>query len=217
MNFYTYLVIPSDSKIQFEEVPRYINKVMQYFDQDLEVSKYYENCYCISRLAYDSADKYVSDLHKGSVLDRSAMIYYQQHFDDHPLKDKPNPKCPECRGRGKIESIINPNGKWLFYDIGGNWDGTIQGTVITKELCEEFSIPSETPLFQNDLENNISLVSSILEGPDLIFKNNQLPQALVCKKNWYQYDNNSLDWFTQVNQLLTDNIEGLVIGLDCQV
>lgn len=50
----------------------------------------------------------------------------KQALEADPDKDKPDPECEDCRGKGMVSSTANPEGKWDWYRIGGRWDGAIQ-------------------------------------------------------------------------------------------
>lgn len=49
--------------------------------------------------------------------------YEHDAFEQHPLKDKPESDCDECKGTGLYKSTYNPKIKWDWYQIGGRWSG----------------------------------------------------------------------------------------------
>ena len=44
-------------------------------------------------------------------------------FAAHPLKDKADPECDECKGRGWHFTTYNPKSQWDWYQMGGRWNG----------------------------------------------------------------------------------------------
>lgn len=44
-------------------------------------------------------------------------------FLRHPLAEKPNPGCDECKGAGTHGTTRNPKSKWDWWTIGGRWSG----------------------------------------------------------------------------------------------
>jgi len=51
----------------------------------------------------------------------------KQTEESHPLYKKPSPDCEECEGTGWYMTICNPDGKWDWYQVGGRWDGMLNG------------------------------------------------------------------------------------------
>ena len=47
----------------------------------------------------------------------------EAEFKKHPGKDKPAPKCEECKGKGVSKSTYNPKSKWDWWVIGGRFTG----------------------------------------------------------------------------------------------
>lgn len=50
---------------------------------------------------------------------------HKELLDTHPMKGKADPKCSECKGKGKYGTKYNPRSKWDWYRVGGRFDGVV--------------------------------------------------------------------------------------------
>ena len=44
-----------------------------------------------------------------------------KYLATHVLRDQPDPKCEECKGKGEHGTTYNPKSKWDWWVIGGRW------------------------------------------------------------------------------------------------
>ncbi|MFQ3579984.1 MAG: hypothetical protein SNJ71_07595 [Bacteroidales bacterium] len=122
-----------------------------------------------------SENEYIENIWK------SIRAKYDEVFnsvlDNHKLKDKPNPDCVMCNGKGKIITTHNEFGKWDWYVIGGSYNGLITNTDTNTRI--------------NCLELNISSVSSFLKVCYYLKNNKQInyiiPDVIVTPDGyWYE-------------------------------
>jgi hypothetical protein len=128
----------------------YLERQMAPYDENMQVPVYENPCYCIGlaaeREAYKESEKRfgpVDVMRKAywalpeeerqkegkweeMVQKRAREKFRKEFIAAHPLKDKTNPHCEVCSGRGIYTSTRNPNAKWDWYVIGGRWNGAVQ-------------------------------------------------------------------------------------------
>jgi len=80
-------------------------------------------------------------------------------LENHPLYQKPDPKCEECEGTGEYMTTCNPDGHWDWYVVGGRWAGMLKG------------------LNQMPVDELIKLIE---DGDD-----NLLPNTIVDEYGWH--------------------------------
>lgn len=137
-------IIPKHKADDYEN---HVKALLAPFDDKIDVEPYQRKCYCIGYLArFESRKKAdelydIDSLHRKylnapenrrpeieksfNVMKKAWKQAYKEVFDSHPLKDKPDPECEECKGTGTYESTYNPKSKWHWYEIGGRWDGWV--------------------------------------------------------------------------------------------
>jgi hypothetical protein len=81
----------------------------------------------LNSFANDDDEKKIDELWKAFTGDfnekHSALV--EATAKAHPLYDKPEPACDECKGTGTYQSNYNPDSKWDWYVVGGRWDGAL--------------------------------------------------------------------------------------------
>lgn len=67
---------------------------------------------------------------QSSIVEELHELYFGEHmrvekeaFEAHPGKDKPDPACENCNGKGTYRSTYNPKSKWDWYQIGNRFEG----------------------------------------------------------------------------------------------
>jgi hypothetical protein len=135
-------------------------------------------------------------------------IEVQQALDLHPLKDKPDPDCTDCKGKGIMKSQYNPNSKWDWYEIGGRWNG-----YLTDNGYED-----------NLLANNSLTVKEML---DKFEEKNGIFAFINSNGKWYEEGvmgwwgistENKPDWEQILKKLLEEeDPENFVVCIDCHI
>jgi hypothetical protein len=137
---------------------------------------------------------------------------------EHPLKDKANPDCSECKGTGTHPTTYNSESKWDWYSLGGRWDGAIQGEERPSK-DGGFNFGDE----HHHIEHNITKASDLIERPS------DYPFALVLpdgtwvergKMGWWgmvKDEQKKSTWREQIKTILTKYADCLVVGVDCHI
>lgn len=126
MSHSTVLVIGNDPELQLAP-----------FDEDIDVTPYNQDCYCITRSADARAEaaygKSWKDL--GDEFRKSKQPDEKWNAFTAPLRELeaterakgiPKPDCDDCKGSGTVETTYNPKSKWDWYDLGGRWSGSLK-------------------------------------------------------------------------------------------
>ena len=143
MSHFTTLVLVEKKNQTEEEILNEVEKLLEPFDENLEVDPYTTECACIGNKAYNEAFEYTNSV---KHIDEYRKEYWQlppeerpkwkdfisdfeqileEKMKNHPLYRKPDPDCSRCNGTGKYETTYNPNSKWDWWEIGGRWDGKL--------------------------------------------------------------------------------------------
>lgn len=188
-HFFTVVLVPSDTK----NIERKVSKLLEPFNEELEVPEYDHECYCINNIArrYGNkiADETVNSIeslrNKYWAMPEDSRPEWKEHISKwvtiqekeekgHPMFGKPNPECEECKGTGLYKSTYNPNSKWDWWRIGGRWDGIIKNNPQESENGFNFDSKHET------LGNNMILVKDI--------KEDNIPFAIVTPEGeWIEH------------------------------
>lgn len=146
-HFMVAVLIPGDTKR--ENVESAIAQLLEPYSESKEVPDYLRDCWCINSIARrDSRDaeekefgdfgnireQYRINVETKTIKDtdeswqKFTRIDEREAFSDafqkkHPMYNKPDPKCVECKGTGKYLSTYNPISKWDWWQIGGRWTG----------------------------------------------------------------------------------------------
>jgi len=141
---------------------------------------------------------------------------------NHPLHDKPDSECEECKGTGFYKSTYNPHSKWDWWVIGGRWDGSIQNNY-RSDNDGGFNFGDE----HHQLQHNTISCKDLLE----IVKNDssQYPYSLVtpngewCQRGemgWWGMSSNEKDtddWHDTVNKILEKYEDCIAVGCDLHI
>jgi hypothetical protein len=139
-HFLTLVIVPQDSLDLEVEVRHRLAP----YDINLQVESYFEECYCLNRLASRSAFDY-AEQHAPRTLDEYRQLYdelrgkkptweqftraWQVVRDEaeqtHPRYQQFDPACEACQGSGTSNTTINSHGKWDWWQIGGRWTGAL--------------------------------------------------------------------------------------------
>jgi len=137
-------------------------------------------------------------------------------FEMDPLKDKPDPKCEECKGTGIVRLTYNPFSKWDWYRVGGRWDGEMLGLDIESE-DGGFNFSPE----HESLENNSCRVKDIHK--DFIPFAVVTPDGLWHEKGemgwWAVVTNEKSDskWKREVKSIFKKYPDHWAVLLDCHI
>lgn len=83
--------------------------------------------------------------------------YEDAIYENHPLKNSPDPNCDDCGGTGQRTTTYNPKAKWDWWRIGGRWNGEIKGTPQNSRDGFNFGAAYES------LESNCAPVRELME------------------------------------------------------
>lgn len=147
----------------------------------------------------------------------------QELFLAHPLHEKPNPECNDCKGTGKFMTRYNPSAKWDYWAIGGRWSEWIFGPEREKAAQEKNKgciLCAET----QELKNNCRPLSEIpLDDPHYIPFAVLTPQGEWIEQGemgWWAVVNNGKEfkeWHELAKSVLEKYPEHLAVAVDCHV
>ena len=148
MSHFTTLVLLNNPN--GDAVEDLVKEALEPFDENTEVPEYEKDCYCIGQVARKAAreaaeakvgtfkslrDSFWKDRPKDEPEEQQESAW-QEHikeykevedscFNNHPMKDKPDPTCDSdgCSGTGKFMATYNPKSKWDWWQVGGRWQG----------------------------------------------------------------------------------------------
>lgn len=161
-HFLTFVVVPSRlAGAPESRLDDAIRPLLAPFNENIEVEPYRKKCSCIGRAArhevaielglgdrmsaareaFNAAEPDYFKLdpdarerqdEKWRATIAPILKLEQEALLAHPLIEKPNPECGDCRGTGSRESTYNPKAKWDWFVIGGRWQGVLVGADIEK-------------------------------------------------------------------------------------
>jgi len=135
-----------------DDVDDLLSVAMEPYNEDKEVAPYTEKCFCVGRIASNeahAAEKPVFELQRAAYHAKYPDVRpFEQSKEQrrdwkkicdesdarqreaekaHPLFDKVDPTCEDCKGSGTVISTSNPKSKWDWYSVGGRWDKMLPG------------------------------------------------------------------------------------------
>lgn len=118
-------------------------KLLAPFDENKRVKGYMKECWCVNHEAKNAGfhaaeavkpfeqirkeyhalpeDQKTDAKWKEVVGDYEAIE--KKVIEAHPMFQKPDPKCTDCKGTGQHKTTYNPKSKWDWYELGGRWTG----------------------------------------------------------------------------------------------
>lgn len=156
MSHFTVLVImPKDFDADESDAEGDVARLMEPYDEDIEVDEYQRPCWCIGRAARDAAEvaslatfgdiddmrkqlwdgaeegiddpteRFEAFQKKWKAAIEPRVAFVENFIKNSPDRDKPVPDCETCNGTGSYASTYNPKSRWDWYEIGGRWDGKL--------------------------------------------------------------------------------------------
>lgn len=138
-HFSTFVIKPDNIDESPEE---YLQRILEPYNENVEVEPYDRECYCIGMDAkiettkkaeeqLESWDSYRQRYWKIPDGDRPSWEEFTKEMrelsdkleKEHPMYRKPRADCEECHGTGIYKSTYNPKSKWDWYQVGGRWSG----------------------------------------------------------------------------------------------
>jgi hypothetical protein len=128
-----------------------VDRLLAPYDESLEVEAYLEECWCLNREATDQSraeideatrelaakNRQLSEQCNKNPVQGKALVAERQRVNrdihtlrqriirQHPQYGRPDDRCDDCRGSGKIETTYNPNGRWDWWQVGGRFTGML--------------------------------------------------------------------------------------------
>ncbi len=165
-HFVTFVLIPATTPSDAYQAT--VAKLLAPFDESIEVNAYPTDCYCVGSLAqhagFLAAEKEIGIFQELREqywalpeTERPEWSAYTAPFEAvanrveqaHPLYQKPNSACEECKGTGIRQTTYNPNSQWDWWSIGGRWNEWMSPTN---------SVPA-TALLQDDNKIPFAMVT----------------------------------------------------------
>lgn len=240
-HFVTLVLIPGDTEKR--NIESLVDSMLEPFSEYLEVEPYETECFCIGATAKNEVEEKVEakynleQLHETfdalPVAERTDQKWNEmvsprrklrkKLLASHPLKDKPNPKCKVCKGRGVRVSSCNPVATVDWWRVGGRWDGWIFG-IEREEASSDgeggFNFGAE----HQKLENNCRRVSEIpIDDPYYVPFAIITPEGEWIEKGsmgWWgiiRDETSDAQWHETVKTVLAKYPEHLGVAVDCHV
>lgn len=127
-------------------------------------------------------------------------------LEAHPLKDKSDPGCEDCKGSGKVKSTYNPKSKWDWYVIGGRWAGTIRGVEATLPDDENpFTTGDHASAERKTAQRNSVLANSLpVSEMATPIDEDKIPFAILTPDGEW-HERGRMGWFGMVSGDKEDN------------
>jgi len=148
MSHFTVLVIGNDPEGQLE--PYYEDKEVEPYERDCSCAKWKAKSIVTARIEkeYKSFQQLRDDYHS-MPAEKQTTDAWKKHIakylelEEKYLKEiiaktKSDPKCPDCKGKGKYMTTYNPDSKWDWYQMGGRWSGFFKLTPNAKAKRKAF-------------------------------------------------------------------------------
>ena len=178
-----------------------MSRLLEPYDEQLQVPEHEETCYCVGSGAHRRA--YEAMWSKfGTIETREAQEFGKQTFESDSEGTVPERDCRFCSGRGKRKTTYNPDGKWDWWSLGGRWDRAIRG---------DFSRTNPYMISHaHDLDGNAS-------SPKFLVDNDIVPAAIVTPDGrWHEAEEwKEWEWDNRAKSIFAENLATLAIGVDC--
>ncbi len=119
-----HFVVVLVEKTARRNIEKEVSKLLEPYDEQLEVPEYEETCSCLGFAAHRRTYEAMRSKF-GTIETRAAQEYGKETFESDPEKSLPEQNCRLCNGAGKWKTTINPNGKLDWWSLGGRWDRAI--------------------------------------------------------------------------------------------
>jgi hypothetical protein len=193
-HFVTLIIVPRAIYLQGQEaIDKYIEKVMEQYDENLEVTPYiyltkaqFEEKY----RAFKTKTSGRSDVLKYDTIDK-----YRTDYCGHDLVDH----------EGNILSTYNQKCIWDWYCIGGRWDGEL--TEPDAKCENSINVASFMKL---DREKRI--YSHIVDQHGVLHQDR--------KMWWFGSSSQVIDddlWMTNFDHVLSGAPDDFIVSLDCHI
>lgn len=256
-HYFALVIVPKDTT----NVEVAVSKAMAPFNENLKISGFrLVACDCIGHIAIRSAEEkangIVGDLDTlraefdkmhptpgpefanlwGKAI--APWVKLEKKFEKtHPLYKKPDPKCGDCSGTGKMKTTRNPKGYWDWYQIGGRWSGVLDGydpetnPLNTEECghcrgtklnngsetpcayCEGKGVTPKWPTSWVPYKGDIAIVGDI--------KERRIPYTIVSDDKWLSKEKwngksfaTTKDFTKKATKILDDNKENIAVVVD---
>ncbi|MED3832387.1 hypothetical protein [Peribacillus frigoritolerans] len=219
------VVVSKDTQDLFNE----IGNLMSQFDFTPPVEPYIDDCYClendsIKSIAKEIANEKVANIDelykKYAELDEKELIpwgdflsdwknEFESAYKSHPLYNKADRECLNCKGKGVYISKYNPKGKFDVWDIGYGWKGKVK--TIHFDENEENYIENDDMVHVCDISEN-----------DV--RNEVINDILTPDGEWHEYRDfdwtddmkmHSRDWTMKIKRIIEDYND--CIAVKCKI
>ena len=148
-HFCLYAILPEGT--ERDDVERVVGELMDPFSEERRVKPYKRKCGCVGWRALTDAQEQVNkEMGKFEDVRKKFNEENPENNDEtqkkwenevwgprdkrekeiiaaNPDKDKPDPKCMDCKGTGLEITTYNPDSKWDCWTLGGRWTGSLDG------------------------------------------------------------------------------------------
>jgi hypothetical protein len=181
---YNYLVlIPKDTPI--DKISSTVDEILEPFNENKEPESEEAPCWYCSKYSINDrvrkacSEKFGKDFEtecwRKSLIpsedtiwnsidkyDELTKDYFQFAKDLANTLDPIDPNCIECGGIGIYKPVMNPNGIWDWYVIGGRWHGDL--TDNEQESQNEFLHSKKDLHIASEISKNILTVEDVIKN-----------------------------------------------------
>lgn len=177
-HFVTLVIVPGDTPT--DRIEQKVEDLLEPYSVHLTVAPYEDECGCIGfkaildvkneiektfnmdamRLEFRKLPKWEQTNTRWKQIVAPMEQKRQELLVAHPLYEKPDPECSQCKGTGRFMTRYNPHAKWDWWVIGGRWNEWIFGPEREK-AAQEKSKGSIMCAEAQELENNCRPLSEI--------------------------------------------------------
>lgn len=221
---------------------QWLNRILEQYDESLQVAPYPKDCWCISRVAKKWASQKADALvgvHENLKLLESKQTWWEVREDYaqyHPEYGKADPNCGDCDGTGTYMSTYNPSSKWDWWTIGGRWDGCLPngsnymqcGEILANRKSRRPTIDPDLALydyFRLEYESELAQYEATPEDLRDLYE----PFALLTPDGkWHERgdmgwfgmvadDIGLYSWIKQVKAIYEQYAEHTLVLIDCHI